>query len=366
MATQKSVTVGVKYYTSQYAGCVNGGRGQSSNLPYGLPHETDKNNFVEQGYIIFDNTAFSGLSTACEMVSSKFSASHSNNGSYTLDTVIAAFFSRFTKTSVSGTRADGSAEAWGYASGTDTHEVLTGARITDEVAAGTTHSISGTTTATSSYPNSKKFFGDSAIHIAYRLYARYINRTTAASTRYDYLSGVSVTVTYNARCYVTFQGDGITAKKSVYDYGATPSFGSTPTRTGYTFKGWKSGSTTYTGALPTAGEVDVTYIAVWEKLKHTVSLSAGQGGSVTGGGTYDYGSSVTIEAIPHTGYHFVRWSDGNTNAERTLTVTANVSLTAYFEADKINKIYLGSTNANVYIGSTEAGSVNVGNTKIYG
>ena len=267
MAIQKTLTLGVKYYTSQYSGCVDGGRGQSSNLPYGLPTNNSKNNFVEQGYIIFDNTAFSGLSTACEMVSSKFSASHSNNGNATLDTVIAAFFSRFTKTSVSGTKAEGSAEAWGSASGKGTSENFSGTGITDEVSQNTTHSISGTTTATSSYPNSKKFFGDSAIHIAYRLYARYTNTTTLpTATRHDYLNGVSVTVTYNARCYVTFQGDGITAKKSVYDYGTTPTYGSTPTRTGYVFKGWKSGSTTYTGNLPTAGETDVTYTAVWEEV----------------------------------------------------------------------------------------------------
>lgn len=82
-----------------------------------------------------------------------------------------------------------------------------------------------------------------------------------------YIRNVSFTVTRTRACYVTFKGDGITESKTVYDYGTIPSFGSTPTRSGYIFKGWNNGSTTYTGTLPTAYEQDVTYTAVWELAK---------------------------------------------------------------------------------------------------
>lgn len=129
---------------------------------------------------------------------------------------------------------------------------------------------------------------------------------------------------------------------------------------------WVGGSTS--SWIATTCRVYDTKVTVYYTVpeKHTVTVTAGTGGTVTGGGTYDYGAQVTLTATPSTGYHFVRWSDGNTSQTRTLTVTSNVSLTAYFEADKINKIFSGSTNTNVYIGSTEADSVNVGNTKIYG
>ncbi len=55
-------------------------------------------------------------------------------------------------------------------------------------------------------------------------------------------------------------------------------------------------------------------------------------GSVMGGGTYDEGETVTLAAIPVNGYHFVRWSDGNTDNPRQVTVTEDLSLTAEFSA----------------------------------
>ena len=44
-----------------------------------------------------------------------------------------------------------------------------------------------------------------------------------------------------------------------------------------------------------------------------------------------YADTVTIEAIPHEGYKFVRWSDGNTKPSRFLRLTKDYDLTAYFE-----------------------------------
>lgn len=55
-------------------------------------------------------------------------------------------------------------------------------------------------------------------------------------------------------------------------------------------------------------------------------------GTVTGGGTYSEGSRVNITATPKSGYQFDKWSDGNTQATRTINVTQNLSLTAQFIA----------------------------------
>lgn len=57
-------------------------------------------------------------------------------------------------------------------------------------------------------------------------------------------------------------------------------------------------------------------------------------GTATGGGNFDEGSSVTITATPASGYLFDQWSDGNTSATRTLTVTEDVTLTASFKAEQ--------------------------------
>lgn len=59
-------------------------------------------------------------------------------------------------------------------------------------------------------------------------------------------------------------------------------------------------------------------------------------GTVTGGGTYDEGTTVTLTATANSGYHFVRWQDNNTLVTRTVTVTADATYTATFEADTTN------------------------------
>ena len=44
------------------------------------------------------------------------------------------------------------------------------------------------------------------------------------------------------------------------------------------------------------------------------------------------GGTVTITAIPNEGYRFLTWNDGNTENPRTVTVTGNITYTAYFES----------------------------------
>ena len=81
---------------------------------------------------------------------------------------------------------------------------------------------------------------------------------------------------------------------------------------------------------------NVTYSNVFLRItytmkSYTLTVNAGSGGTVSGGGTYESGSTATIRATPNSDYRFVRWSDGNTNATRTVTVTANATYSAIFE-----------------------------------
>ena len=70
-------------------------------------------------------------------------------------------------------------------------------------------------------------------------------------------------------------------------------------------------------------------------VKKTVSLSVSPAGAgtVTGGGQYDEGASATLKAVATSGFHFVKWSDNNTSATRTVTVNSDLSLQAIFAAD---------------------------------
>ena len=55
-------------------------------------------------------------------------------------------------------------------------------------------------------------------------------------------------------------------------------------------------------------------------------------GTVSGGGQALNGGTLTIRAIPNDGYRFRCWNDGNTENPRTVTVTGNITYTAYFES----------------------------------
>lgn len=60
--------------------------------------------------------------------------------------------------------------------------------------------------------------------------------------------------------------------------------------------------------------------------KYTVTLT-GEGCLFTGGGTYDYGTEVTISVVAASEGYVAKWSDGTT-ADKTFTVTEDVAYTA--------------------------------------
>lgn len=116
---------------------------------------------------------------------------------------------------------------------------------------------------------------------------------------------------------------------------------------------------------------NVKIVINWEYTTYKISLVSAGNGTVEGGGNLLLGGSAEMAAIPDTGYHFVKWSDGNTNPIRTVTVTGDATYTAYFELDKISKIH-GSTETKsgyakeIYVGTTEHSAVYLGTEKIYG
>src|SRR5699024_2064851 len=72
---------------------------------------------------------------------------------------------------------------------------------------------------------------------------------------------------------------------------------------------------------------------------YDVRVSAGEGGSVSGGGSFVVGSTATVTAEAAEEYTFAGWYDAagekvSDSAVYTFTVTASVSLTARFEKDE--------------------------------
>ena len=83
---------------------------------------------------------------------------------------------------------------------------------------------------------------------------------------------------------------------------------------------------------------------------YELSYSSDSGnGSVTGSGTYNHGTEVTIEAVANEGYHFVKWSDGNTENPRTIVVVEDVELRAEFELDGTPVDNVDDSSVMIYV-----------------
>lgn len=75
--------------------------------------------------------------------------------------------------------------------------------------------------------------------------------------------------------------------------------------------------------------------------------------------TVNCGTEVTIKAVPNAHFHFVKWSDEDTNAQRTVTVNEAMSLQAIFAADNtytltLNTSGTGTGAVNIIAGAKEA------------
>ena len=108
---------------------------------------------------------------------------------------------------------------------------------------------------------------------------------------------------------------------------------------GYRFVKWNDGNTSASRTISikatdlNAANSVFTYTATFEPITYSISTEASPSsyGTVSGGGSYNYGATATLIATPNTGYKFVKWNDGNTNATRSFTVTSSASYIAYFQ-----------------------------------
>ncbi len=130
---------------------------------------------------------------------------------------------------------------------------------------------------------------------------------------------------------------GTVTGAGTYYHGSTCTLVATA-NTGYTFVRWtKDGVTvsTNTSFSFTVTE-EASYVAHFTLNMYLITVSADpvEGGTVMGGGAFNYGENCTIMASAYNGYHFVNWTkDGvqvSTNENYTFTVTEAASYVAHF------------------------------------
>ncbi len=108
--------------------------------------------------------------------------------------------------------------------------------------------------------------------------------------------------------------------------------------TGYTFAGFTgTGTGSYTGSASSTQITlndPVTETANFNINHYTLTLNPGNCGSVSGAGTYDYGTVVDFSATPSTGYSFGSWTGTGTGSytgnlqSSSVTMDSNIIETA--------------------------------------
>ena len=94
-------------------------------------------------------------------------------------------------------------------------------------------------------------------------------------------------------------------------------------------------------------------------IQYTLTANAGDGGSVTGGGTFASGTQVSLTATPTSGYSFSGWSTGSTANPLTVTLNSNTTITANFQVI-LNSYTLTVTAGEGGSVSTEGGEYDEG------
>jgi uncharacterized repeat protein (TIGR02543 family) len=161
--------------------------------------------------------------------------------------------------------------------------------------------------------------------------------------RQPYIQDINVggsTQTYTVSVSANPTNGGTVGGGGTYNQGTSCTVTATA-NAGYTFTNWtENGSvvstqTRYTFSVNSNRNLVANFQAQPQNYTISVSANPTNGGTVTGGGSYQQGQSCTVNATPATGYTFVRWTEnGNqvsTNASYTFTVTGNRTLVAQFQ-----------------------------------
>ena len=141
----------------------------------------------------------------------------------------------------------------------------------------------------------------------------------------------------------------VVAQTQVYK-GTQVKMTATP-KTGYHFCQWNDGNLNATRTVTVNSNVNYVATFASNSSQHTITTAVNNAnfGTVLGGGSYDYNSTISLISRAMKGYHFVKWQDGDTNVTRSIKVLRDAKYTATFAPDtfkvvaKVNDAKMGST-----------------------
>ncbi|PJA99554.1 MAG: hypothetical protein CO127_10250 [Ignavibacteria bacterium CG_4_9_14_3_um_filter_36_18] len=130
---------------------------------------------------------------------------------------------------------------------------------------------------------------------------------------------------------------GSTSGGGSFNAGATVTVHATP-NPGFTFTNWTEGGVEVSTNASYIFTINANRILVanFAAIEYIITLSSNPalGGTTSGGGTFNSGSIVTVNANPNAGFAFTNWTEGgievSTNASYTFTISGNRTLVANF------------------------------------
>ena len=166
--------------------------------------------------------------------------------------------------------------------------------------------------------------------------------------------------TFNITASADPTNGGNVSGGGTYNYGATCTLTATPA-SGFNFINWTkdgvqvSTNQTFSFTVTSGG----TYIAHFSSQNYIITAIAdpSEGGTVSGGGGFNYGDQCTLRATANTGYTFVNWTKNgeqvSTNPTFTFNVTESATYVAHFQAQ--SQQYTITVSANPSNGGTVSG-----------
>ncbi len=181
-----------------------------------------------------------------------------------------------------------------------------------------------------------------------KTFSKWSDGVTTASREVTVTANATYTAEYTTNTYtVTYvKGTGIaTISKTseTVSWGANATGCTATVTTGYTFDGWYNGGTRVSTSLtyaPTNVKSNLTLTAKATINKYTVTASpyfrntdgtgnytsGTTGGTVSGGGSVNYGGSTTVTATPAAGYKFDGWYSAGATGGSLLSSSASYAI----------------------------------------
>jgi uncharacterized repeat protein (TIGR02543 family) len=197
----------------------------------------------------------------------------------------------------------------------------------------------GSVTGGGSYKHNTTATVTATVNTGY-VFGGWYNGNTKVSDALKYTFTVTGAVTLEARftankynLVVNAQAGGSATGSGSFSHNSNVTVTATPS-SGYAFAGWYKDNAKVSDVLQYTFTIteNTTLEARFSINKFTIIVNALEGGSATGGGSYNYGTNLTIKATVNAGYTFAGWYKGNSKVSDALSYTFSVSEAATYEA----------------------------------